>query len=187
MALRKAGLFFAVFLVPLTACTPTVPLSEASALPPLPPQYTLGAGDVLHVQVYGEDQLTGDYRVMDNGQVSFPLIGEIKADGLTLDGFRDGLTNKLNQGYLNNSRVNVQVSQARPFYIKGEVKSPSALPTTPGLTVEAAIAQAGGYTYRADRKSVIIRRNGGPEIRVPISSNPRIGPGDIITVPETSL
>lgn len=120
--------------------------------------YTLGSGDKLRITVFNEDRLTGEYTVAGTGEVSFPLIGTVPAAGSTVDQLRTTLRNRLAAGYLKDPRVSVEVLNYRPYYILGEVAKPGEYPFVIGLTVPQAVATAGGYTYRANRRRVYIKR-----------------------------
>ena len=147
--------------------------------------YTLGTGDKLKVTVYGEDELSGEVTVDGSGQVQLPLIGQVQAAGLTVHEFVGEVTKSLENGYLKDPRVSVEVENYRPFYIMGEVNKPGEYPYESGLSVLGAVALAGGFTYRADDTEVYIRRNGSAdEATVPANSTEKVVPGDIIRVAE---
>lgn len=133
------------------------PLAAAEATQGLA-GYRLGAGDRLRITVYNEPALTGEYNVTPGGAVAFPLIGVIEAQGRTIDSVGQDLTRKLAGGYVNDPRVSVEVLNYRPFYILGEVNKPGEYPYAAGLTVEQAVALAGGFTYRANDAKVVLRR-----------------------------
>jgi polysaccharide biosynthesis/export protein len=169
-------------MLPLAACS-----SEGSNLPLVQSastddaNYHLGAGDRLHITVVGADDLTGDYQVGDNGNISMPLIGDVKARGLTRAEVEHEMVQKLSQGYIKNPRVAVAILTYRPFYIYGEVTKPGEYPYASGMRVMSAVATAGGYTYRANEKYVLVTRNGHEERALPATP---IQPDDIIKVPE---
>lgn len=169
-------------MLPLAACS-----SQGAGLPPLEPSatdestYHLGAGDKLHVVVAGADDLTADYIVGDNGAVSMPLIGDVKAGGLTRAQVEKEIAQKLSQGYLKDPKVSVSVLSYRPFYIYGEVTKPGEYPYAAGMRVMSAVATAGGYTYRAQEGYVVVTRNGQDRRATP---DMPIRPDDVIRVPE---
>jgi protein involved in polysaccharide export with SLBB domain len=169
-------------MLPLAACS-----SQGANLPPLEPaktdetSYRLGAGDKIHVAVAGAEDLTGDYTVGDNGAVALPLIGDVKAGGLTRAQVEREIAKKLAEGYVRNPNVSVSILGYRPFYIYGEVAKPGEYPYASGMRVTSAVATAGGYTYRANENYVIVTRN-GQERRA--SPNTPIQPDDVIKVPE---
>ena len=148
--------------------------------------YRLGSGDKLKVIVYGEEDLGGEYFVAGNGEVQLPLLGQMRASGLTIHDFQAAIAAKfVSEGYLNNPRVSVEVQNYRPFYIIGEVKTPGQYPYVSGMNILNAVALAGGYTYRADDKTVYVRRNGSTnETRMKADQTTVINPGDIIRIDE---
>lgn len=170
----------------LSACTSagTAPLAT-TALPPASDVYRLGLGDKLRVNIYGEPALSGEYQVSGNGAVTLPLVGDIKAVGLSARELEAALVSRYAAGYLNKPRIAVEVYDFRPYFILGEVQRPGRFPTTEGTTVLSAIATAGGYTYRANRKKVFVRRASEPtEHEVDVAQNPTVAPGDVIRVGE---
>ena len=147
--------------------------------------YHLGTGDKLKLTVFGQDDLGGEFTVDDQGFIRLPLIGQVKAAGLTIHGFEDAVTSKLSDGYLRDPRVSVQVVNYRPFYIIGEVNKPGEYPFENGMNALNAVSLAGGYTYRADDSVVYVRRKGNPqEEKDPADQTTLIYPGDIIRVAE---
>ena len=145
--------------------------------------YRLGTGDKIRVIVFGEQELSGDYEVDSSGYLRLPLIGQVQAAGYSLREFEDAIKIKLEEGYLKDPRVSVEVVNYRPFYIIGEVASPGQYPYVNGMTVLNAVALAGGFTYRA-RKSTVYIRNGNEEDETPADQTTKIRPGDIIRVGE---
>lgn len=147
--------------------------------------YRLGSGDKLRVTVYGEDDLSGEFLVDASGQVQLPLVGQVKAAGLTLHDFIDEFSSQLKDGYLKDPKISVEVINYRPFYIMGEVNKPGEYPYENGLNVMGAVALAGGYTYRADDREVYVRHSGSTtEQAVSASAATQVQPGDIIRVDE---
>jgi polysaccharide export outer membrane protein len=147
--------------------------------------YRLGASDKLRVIVFGEDSLSGEFTVSTSGNLSLPLIGEIPAAGRTLADVREEVQKRLNDGYLKNPRVSIEVLNYRSFYILGEVSKPGEYPYEAGLTVEKAAAIAQGFTYRANRSKIVIRHNNDASEERIRSNDPRlILPGDTIRVDE---
>ncbi|MCW5691683.1 MAG: polysaccharide export protein [Pseudolabrys sp.] len=161
---------------------------EQAALPATNQPYTLHTNDQLHVQVYNEQTITGDYTVDGAGYLSIPVAGRVKASGLTVEQLERRIAARLNGAILKDARVNIQISTYAPFYIRGEVKKPGEFPYKPGLTVADAVALAGGYTYRANENRVLVRPSGSNvELTRPTETNPPVSPGDNITVPERFL
>ena len=147
--------------------------------------YTLGVADKVRVTVFNEATLTGEYPVAANGRIAMPLIGEVQAAGLTPGGLRANVERALADGYLRNPRVAIDVLTFRPFYILGEVAKPGEYPALSGLTVIKAVATAQGFTYRASKKHVFVRRAGAAkEERLRLTSDLRVMPGDTIRIGE---
>jgi protein involved in polysaccharide export with SLBB domain len=135
-----------------------VPASTIAPIGADDAEYRLAPGDKMHVIVFGEDTLTGDYVLTSAGNLSFPLVGSIPATGKTVEQLQAALAAALADGYLKNPRVSMQVISFRPFYILGEVNKPGEYPVSTGLTLEQAVASAGGYTYRANTRRIYVKR-----------------------------
>jgi protein involved in polysaccharide export with SLBB domain len=121
-------------------------------------EYRVSSGDKLHIIVFGEDTLTGDYVITSGGNLTFPLVGNLPASDKTVEQLQTVLSTKLADGYVNDPRVSIQVVSFRPFYILGEVNRPGEYPVSTGLTLQQAVASAGGYTYRANTRKVFLKR-----------------------------
>jgi protein involved in polysaccharide export with SLBB domain len=146
---------------------------------------TLQPGDKIRVVVYGEDKLSGEYELDQAGQISVPLAGTIKVQGLTQGELEQALAKKFRSEYLKNPKVTVTVATLAPYYMMGEIKSPGQFAYRSGLNVLTAMAIAGGPTYRANRSTVQIQRRGEITKRdYPISASVPILPGDVVNVPE---
>lgn len=148
--------------------------------------YTLWPGDRLKIAVFNEADLTGEFQVDELGNIAFPLVGEIKASGLTLEQFRQNLSAKLRKGYVRNPSITLEVLNYRPINIIGEVKKAGQYAYRPGMTLQDMPAIAGGYSYRADQETIhIVRLQGGQTIKTEIgNSSVVILPGDTIKIPE---
>jgi polysaccharide export outer membrane protein len=147
--------------------------------------YRLGSGDKIHVSVFGQADLNGDYVVDGAGFVQLPLIGLVQAAGLTVVEFQTAIASKYADGYLVNPNLEVDVSGYRPFYIIGEVKTPGQYAYVNGMSILNAVALAGGYSDRADKSEVYIRRNGASkEVELPADETTKVNPGDIIRISE---
>jgi polysaccharide export outer membrane protein len=147
--------------------------------------YTLGIGDKLRITVFNEDTLSGEFTVDSSGSVAMPLIGNMKAAGMTQRQLEETITAKLRGGYMRDPRVNVEVLTYRPFYILGEVSKPGEYPYRNGMNVMSAVAVAGGFTYRANDSTIYIRRAGRTdEQSYSVTTTTMVNPGDIVRVPE---
>ena len=154
-----------------------VPVAVAAAPQPVPVMfgdtaYTLDSGDKLRVVVFGQEGLTNTYNVDAGGNIAMPLIGAVKARGLTTSQFANAIAGKLQQGYIREPHVAVEIETYRPFFILGEVTFPGQYPFVANMTIETAVAIAGGFTPRAQRKSVDLSRSSGGQIvrgKVPVT------------------
>jgi polysaccharide export outer membrane protein len=147
--------------------------------------YQLGAADKVRIIVFNEPSLSGEFFVNTAGALSLPLIGEVTARGKTLNEVAQAITTRLKGGYVLQPRVSIDVLTFRPFYILGEVNKAGEYPYSTGLTVDAAVALAGGFTYRANRKKVFIRHpNAEQPERVELSPDLKVSPGDTIRIGE---
>ena len=157
-----------------------VPVAAGSAT-----AYQLGAGDKVKVNVFGEPDLSGEFLVGDNGRIDLPLIGTVQARGQTVTQFQNAVVARYSGGYLKDPKVSVSVLNYRPFFIQGEVGKGGEYPYKAGLTIQNAVAIAGGYTYRANTGKAFVRRAGqDQEVEVQTNQRVAINPGDIIRVPE---
>ncbi|MCP4407260.1 MAG: polysaccharide export protein [Gammaproteobacteria bacterium] len=149
-------------------------------------RYRLGPDDILSITVFGEPELSlKNTRVATNGRISFPLLGQIPVEGLTVTELEAELIRRLADGYLRRPRVIVAITEYRLVYVNGEVKQPGGYSYRVGLTVHKAVTLAGGFTERASPKKItLIRENEGDKPQnVDLSDHLR--PGDIITVGES--
>jgi polysaccharide biosynthesis/export protein len=183
---KTAFLFAALVLATSFYISGTNAVAEtpAPAMSPSGP-YILGPNDKVRVKVYGETDITGEYEVDGNGNVSIPLAGRIRAAGLTTNQLEGAIRSALSKGMVRNPNVNVDVSSYRPYYILGEVKNSGEYPYKVGLTVMDAVAAAGGFTYRANEHKVYLRRAGvGAEEVYALDAPVLVFPGDNIRIPE---
>jgi polysaccharide export outer membrane protein len=148
-------------------------------------EYRLGPGDQLRITVFGETDLTGQYVVNSQGAIAFPLVGEVQAQGKTLNEFGAALTEALQGGYVRQPNVAVEVLNYRPFFILGEVRTPGTYPYSANLTVLNAVATAQGFTYRADQDRVFIKHAGEDRERAyRLTSTTPVRPGDTVRIGE---
>lgn len=147
--------------------------------------YTFAAGDRLRVIVFGQDGLSNSYSIDGGGSISMPLIGIIPARGLTTRQLERGIEARLRNGFLREPRVSVEIEAYRPFFILGEITAAGQYPYINGMTVQNAIAVAGGFTPRAARTDVDLTRIiDGRAITMAAPLNTAVYPGDTITVRE---
>ena len=146
----------------------------------------LGPGDQIRIITFGEQQLTGEFRVDAAGEIALPLVGGVHAAGLTPKQLEGSVAQALTRSKLyRNPSVSVEVIAYRPIFILGEVARPGQYPYQPAMTVVTAAAVAGGFTYRAvtNRFSIVRTSNKTPEtseggaVRETL-----VQPGDVITV-----
>jgi polysaccharide biosynthesis/export protein len=147
--------------------------------------YALDAGDRLRVVVFGQEGLTNSYIVDAAGAIAMPLIGLVMARGATTDELAARIATKLKDGFIREPHIAVEVEAYRPFFILGEVTAPGQYPYVARMTVETAVAIAGGFTPRAFRKNVIVSRNtNGCPLRISVPLTFPLHPGDTVSVQE---
>ena len=181
---------YGVAAAPAYSVAPSYGMSPAYAQPvaygpPPQPSYTLDSGDRLRVVVFGQDGLTNSYVLDASGNIQMPLIGTVPARGLTTDQLSQRIGDMLRQGYVREPHVVAEVEAYRPFFILGEVVAAGQYPYTPNMTVETAVAIAGGFSPRGLHNPVIISRNyGGVPYRFKAPLTSPIQPGDTVQVQE---
>ena len=160
-------------------------------VPPLAPApdpvgpYILDSGDRLRVVVFGQDGLSNSYAVDASGRITMPLIGGVPARGMTTMEVSQAVAAKLQNGYVREPHVAVEVDIYRPFFVLGEVTTPGQFPYVPNLTAEGAVAIAGGFSPRALRGPVEMHRQGNEGMAVAsVPLNYPVRPGDTIVVAE---
>lgn len=159
--------------------------AERASLATAGSPYRVGVGDELRITIFGEENLSGVYKVGGRGVIVFPLLGEVDAAGSTIPDFREALVATLADGYLKDPNVLVELANARPVYILGEVQKPGEYPFSESMTVMQAVAKAGGFSYRANRSRVYILHFGaGEEVKYELDPAMRVAPGDTIRVGE---
>jgi polysaccharide export outer membrane protein len=173
------------------ASTPQVyaPVPVAYAAAPRPvayeTSYRLDAGDRLRVVIYGQEGLTNTYAIDAGGSITMPLIGSVPARGRTPAGLAAEITAKLRNGYIRDPSVAVEIEAYRPFFILGEVAAPGQYPYVPNMTVESAVAIAGGFSPRARRDQVTITHTeGAGSARFVMPLGTAVSPGDTVLVGE---
>ena len=147
--------------------------------------YHLDAGDKLRVVVFGQEGLTNTYAIDAGGAITMPLIGAVAARGRTPAGLAAEIAARLRNGYIREPSVAVEVESYRPFFILGEVAAPGQYPYVPNMSVESAVAIAGGFSPRAKRDSVTLTHNeASATSRAIVPLGTSINPGDTILVGE---
>jgi polysaccharide export outer membrane protein len=167
-----------------TLTTPIPPLVDVARLLS---NYKLAAGDVITIRVFGEDDLSREkVRLSDAGTIPYPVLGEVKALGLTIGEIERSITKGLDGRYLINPRVSVTIEEYRPFYINGMVERPGGYPYQPGLTVLKAASLAGGFKERASFSKISIIRENDPQNKPQkVDINSQVNPGDTVFIEES--
>lgn len=158
------------------------PLAETGSSP-----YRLGTGDEVRVTVFGLDAANNSYVVGDTGMIAVPLLAPVAAAGKTVDELQAALVQAISaRELLRAPSVSVQIQKYRPFFILGEVQRPGQYPFVPGMSVLAAVSTAGGFTFRADTKGMIVSRASGTAvIKGRAAPEALVQPGDTINVLES--
>jgi len=170
------------------ASTPPIDAPMPIAQPVMEPEtnsYALDSGDKLRVVVFGQEGLSASYSVDTSGRITMPLIGAVNARGMTPAGLQLAIAARLRNGFVREPHVAVEVEAYRPFFILGEVTLPGQYPYVPNMTVETAVAIAGGYTPRAFKQKIELTHqiNGLTERRV-VSPNYPVRPGETVHIAE---
>src|SRR6202790_3080988 len=165
------------------------PVPVAYAAAPMPVRYDaayrLDAGDRLRVVVYGQEGLTNTYAIDAGGSITMPLIGSVPARGRTPATLASEISAKLRNGYIREPSVAVEIESYRPFFILGEVQAPGQYPYVPNMSVESAVAIAGGFSPRALRDRVTLTHTGNSgSMRMVVPLGTAISPGDTVLVGE---
>ncbi|MCK9505380.1 MAG: polysaccharide export protein [Porticoccaceae bacterium] len=149
--------------------------------------YSLGAGDVIRINVYGEPDLSFDAMLVgESGKISYPFLGEIIVKGVTLSQLEDKLLSGLQPDFLIDPKISVSIVEYRPFYISGEVTTPGSYPYKPGLKLRQAVSMAKGFTERASQTKIYVVHDTDPNAkRNKADLNYNVRPGDTITVEES--
>ncbi|MDR3375828.1 MAG: polysaccharide export protein [Ancalomicrobiaceae bacterium] len=178
-----ARLCVLLLVVGLTACAATVrpaPVHEELTEP-----YRFDSGDKLRITVFDQPGLNQVYMVDQAGYVTFPLVGPVAARGATSQDLARQLARKLESGYLKHPDVSVEVDTYRPIFVMGEIKNAGQYNYVAGMTVQNAVAIAGGFTPRAIISDADITRQLNGQVmsgRVPLTDP--IRPGDTINIRE---
>lgn len=197
MARRSRLLLVVSIVLAVLAASGCSKVSTTEVPPPATDDTTLGPGDVLKINVYGEETLSGEHRVAQDGTISFPLIGRVEVTGLEPTEIADKLQHELKaREFLKDPHVSIYVLEysSKRISVVGAVANPGTFPLEPGMTVVQAISKAGGFTSLADRNATVVTRkvNGNTvRYRVPVdrvtngqADDIEVAASDIIFVPE---
>ncbi len=155
---------------PASAAQP--PATDAPAVPQ--DNYVIGAQDQLSITVFGEPELTGKYRVENDGSFTFPLLGRVQASTQTLKALQDLLTRLLSNGYLRNPQLRIEIDQykSQRVFVSGAVRTPGPITMSgSSMTLLEALALAGSPTADASNEVIIVHppqpgQSQGEQIRV---------------------
>lgn len=180
--MRVRFLLLMISLLMLGACAST----RAPAVDPaFETAYVLDSGDRLRVVVFGQDGLSNSYAVDSSGRVSMPLIGAVEARGRTTQELERAIATRLRAGFVREPHVAVEVETYRPFFILGEVTSAGQYAYVNGMTVETAVAIAGGFTPRAFKSHATVGRLiEGQMVHATVPISYPLRPGDTVTIEE---
>jgi polysaccharide export outer membrane protein len=162
-----------------------VPVRYPAPVSSFDAQYHLDAGDRLRVVVYGQEGLTNSYAIGAGGNITMPLIGSVPARGMTPAGLAASITGRLRNGFIREPSVAVEIEAYRPFFILGEVAAPGQYPYVPNMSVESAVAIAGGFSPRAKRDEVTLTHPTADGVyRAVVPLGTPISPGDTVLISE---
>ncbi len=149
--------------------------------------YRLGAGDIISISVFDEKELSLEkVKLSEAGTISYPMLGEVRVNDLTVAELEQKITQSLKGTYLINPQVTVSIDQYRDVYVNGQVKKAGNYPFQPGLTVRKAVSMAGGFTDRAnDSRVKIIHQGEDEKSEHKVELDAVVKPGDTITVDES--
>lgn len=148
--------------------------------------YVLAPGDQIAISVFDEPDLSVEFTLSDAGALNYPFLGEIRVAGLTMPELEKRIADGLRGDYLINPDVTVSMKQYRSFFMDGQVNRPGGYPYQPGLTLEKAVALAGGLSPRAARNKIQVKRAGdSSDVAVKIEMSDPIHAGDVIIVPQS--
>ncbi len=146
--------------------------------------YRLGSGDSIHIEVFGEAELTLDVLLNDSGTFNYPYLGQLQVLNKTLDEVQAIITEGLDGDFLVNPKVSVTVDTYREIYVGGEVANGGNFAFQPGLSVGKAIVLAGGFTERASRSRIQVISEGSTDSKPKrVNLDYILKPGDVVTVP----
>ncbi len=192
LSVMRSPFFWSLLLLVAALIAGTGNLLAQETIETLPPPandsystYELAPGDRIKIDIFNHVDLSGEFTLDDDGRFSMPLIGTVDAADLNPLELEDLLVSKLKPDYLVNPRIFIQVMNSRLYYLIGEVAQRGAFPFKAGMTYLTAIANAGGYTYRAKDDVVYVIRGDDPEQNEhKLSVEEKVQPGDIVRIAE---
>ncbi|WP_010452722.1 polysaccharide biosynthesis/export family protein [Vibrio rotiferianus] len=166
-------LFFSLILTPALA-------------EPIEQNYVLDTGDTISIQVYGEQDLSIErILITSDGYFDYPYLGRIKAIQKTPKQLKEELEAGLKGDYLVTPKVMVTITSFRLFFVNGEVRKPGGFAYQPGLTIEKAIALAGGLTDRASRTQIHLTQHSTGKTIEKAKMTRAVKPGDILFIDQS--
>ncbi|WP_314088134.1 polysaccharide biosynthesis/export family protein [Shinella sp. M31] len=183
--INKGMLLALALIVPaVSGCSGYRPAPKAFHEATIQP-YRLDSGDRLRITVFEQAGLSNTYSIDQAGYVAFPLVGAVPARGKTLQELEGIIAGKLRQGYLRDPDVSIEIDRYRSIYIMGEVGQAGQYSYVAGMTIQNAIAVAGGFSPRANQGDVdVTRKINGKIITGRVSISDPILAGDTIYVRE---
>lgn len=181
---RRLSCLIIVIAMAAGACSSRYQPSEYAVAETRAP-YRLASGDKVRVIVFGQDSLSNIYAVDGAGRISMPLIDSVEAQRRTTQELERLIEGKLRTGFLREPQVSVQVDTYRPFFVLGEVTNSGQFPYIYGMTVQTAVAIAGGFAPRGEKSRAEVTRN--VDGKLSIASVPMtyaVQPGDTIVIKE---
>jgi len=196
-----ATLAVLALLVQDPSAAPAAPVPQAAppAVAPAPAmEYEVGSGDVLEVNVFGNDDLSRIPTVQTDGSISLPLLGEVQVAGLTVGEVQRKITNLLAKDYLVNPQVEVKVREYQSQYVSvvGDVNNPGRKPIRGRMRLIDALVESGGFkpsasaevmitrtegTFDGDKRSMTVRISGSATAQDVVNLELPLKNGDIIT------
>ncbi len=182
---RRTGIFlFGLMLlcIAIVGCAP-MSVNSTTPVPHDTGDYTLGVGDTVRINVYGQEEMSQEYTVEPDGVISLPLAGTVGAAGYSAREIEQAIVTKLHPDYMVNPKVSVEVIGFRSMYVLGEVQQPGKYEYVPNMTVMQAVAIAGGYTYRAAENSAEVTRHVKGALKTfTVDDKTMLKPGDTILI-----
>ncbi|GAX60409.1 periplasmic protein [Candidatus Scalindua japonica] len=164
------------------------------------PQYALGSGDIIDINVWREDDLNRRILINQSGEISYPFVGNIQINGMSMFQLKDIITETLSEYFINPQvTVNIVTSQSKKIFVLGEVRQPGMFNMFGPTTAIEAVSMASGFTRDAKKKNVLLVRGGlnDPDLKSlnlkaalkkgDITQNLALQPGDVLYVPTVAF